>query len=112
MAISDLYADTLSALTATRSKMLSPAWQASLDKVTTADRVAAGNALLQLGSAILSLSTASLADIALQMSANATQLASSTKDLAEALADITKVQNILQKLTSALSIIAKIVPLL
>jgi hypothetical protein len=112
MAISDLYANTLSTLTATRSKMLSPAWQASLDKVTPDDRVLAGNTLMQLGSAILCLSTASLADIALQMSANETQLANSTRDLTDALEDITKVQNILQKLTRALSIIAKIVPLL
>jgi hypothetical protein len=109
---SDLYSNTLSVLTNVRSTMLSPAWQASLDAATPAVRVAAGNQLIQLQGAILTLSNESLSDIATAMKANEQALSQSTNALTSALGDITKVQNVMNAVTSVLSVVAKIVPLL
>ena len=109
---SDLYSNTLSVLTDARSVMLSTAWQASLDSSTQAVRVEAGNQLIQLQGAILTLSNESLSDIASEMKANEASLTQATTTLTNALKDITKVQNVMRAVTSILTVVAKIAPLL
>jgi hypothetical protein len=68
--------------------------------------------MIALQGAILSLSNASLSDIAKQMQANEADLTTCTNGLADALKDINKVQSILDSVTTALQVVAKIVPLL
>ena len=58
VAASDLYSSVLSDLTDVRSIMLSPAWQAELDKATPAVRVDSGTALMHLQGAILEIGRA------------------------------------------------------
>ncbi len=112
MTASDLYSNLLADLTNARSVMLSPQWQAQLDASTVNVRVAAGKQMIALQGAILSLSNASLSDIAKQMQANEADLTTCTNGLADALKDINKVQSILDSVTTALQVVAKIVPLL
>ena len=109
---SDIYSTTLSALTDVRSAMLSPEWQAALDAATADQRLAASHELIQVQQAILALSNASLSDIAAAMQANEQGLTQATSALTKALGDITKVQNIIQGVTSVVSVVAKILPLL
>jgi len=111
-AASDLYSSLLAALTAARSNILSPAWQAALDQQSPDVRIAAGKAGMDLQGAILTLSNTSLSDIAAQMQENETDLTSATNGLTQALQDITKVQSILSSITKAITIVGKIVKLL
>jgi hypothetical protein len=112
MSPTDLYSATLSALTDARAQMLSPAWQAELDKLTADQRLTASKALLRVEQAILVLSNAALSDIAGAMQANEQGLTSATASLEDALKDITKVQDIIQTITTALNVVGKILPLL
>ncbi len=109
---SDLYSGLLAALTSTRSDLLSPAWQAALDQSSADTRIAAGKQLIALQGAILALSNASLNDIAEEMKANEADLTTCTNNLRGALKDLTKVQDVLSSVSSALKVVAKIVPLL
>ena len=45
---SDLYSNALAALTATRTTMLTPAWQAALDGETADQRLAASGELIKV----------------------------------------------------------------
>lgn len=112
MAISDLYSQTLSALTATRATMLSPDWQATLDGESSALRLQASQELVQVQKAISALSNAALSDIATQMSAQQGDLQADTKALTAALQDIQDVQNVVTTVTNILTTVAKIVPLI
>ena len=112
MAASDLYSSVLSDLTDARSIMLSPAWQAELDKAPPAVRVDSGTALMHLQGAILALSNASLSDIAEDMRANEAELTAAISGLTQALKNITQVQGILNNVTKVLGVVAKVVPLL
>lgn len=109
---SDLYSSLLAALNSARSIMLSPAWQAELDKATPDVRVAAGQSAMDLQGAILTLSNESLADIAAQMQKNETDLTSTTQGLTQALKDITKVQSILGSISKAVAVLGKVVTLM
>lgn len=108
---SDLYAQTLSALTSARSNMLSAAWQTAMASQTQAVRVAAANQLGSLESAINTLSNAALKDIANNMQANAAALTQSTQALNNALQDISRVQSVMAAVTSVINVVAQIVPL-
>ena len=112
MSTTELYSATLSALTDARLKMLSPEWQAELDQQDAPTRLAASKALLRVEQAILSMSNAILADIAADMQNNEQGLTDATKALAAALDDISKVQTVINTVTSLVSVVAKILPLL
>ena len=92
--------------------MLTPAWQAALDTGTATQRLAASRELIQVQQAILALSNASLADIANSLQQNEAALTSATTALQTALKNINNVANIISSITSALQVVAKIVPLL
>lgn len=111
MTVSDLYSQTLSSLTATRLAMLSPDWQTALDLQTPDVRLQSSLKLLQVQQAIAALSNASLSDIAQEMNTEEEDIRSATSDLAQALKDLTKVQNVIGTITSLLTTVAKIVPL-
>jgi transposase-like protein len=74
--------------------------------------LAAANTLIQLQGAILGLSNAILGDIATQMQANEADLTRCTKGLTDALKDITNVKTVIAAVTSILTVVAKIIPLL
>ena len=112
MTTSDLYTQTLSSLTATRAKMLSPDWQEALDKLTVDQRRQAGQDMMQTQLAISTLTNAALSDIAAQMAAEEDDLSNATDALSQALGDITKVQTVLAAVTDVLNVVAKIVPLI
>jgi hypothetical protein len=108
---SDLYAQTLSALTSARSTMLSASWQASMANQPQAVRVQAAHQLGDLQSAINTLSNKSLSDIANEMQDNAAGLTQSTQALTDALKGVTQVQNIMAAVTGILNVVAKVAPL-
>jgi hypothetical protein len=108
----DLYSTTLAVLTDVRSVMLSPEWQDAIDKQTADQRLAASRELVQVQQAILALSDAVLTEIAAEMKANEQGLTQATAALKSALEDIAKVQQVIQSVTSVLSVVAKILPLL
>lgn len=112
MDASDLYAQTLAALTSARSTMLSSAWQTTISSQPQAVRVAAAHQLGQLQAAINALSNQNLSDIAAAMQADAADLTQSIQALANALKDLTQVQNVMMTVTSIVNVVAKIVPVL
>jgi hypothetical protein len=112
MSVTDLYSNTLSALTQARLQMLSSDWQAALDKGTSDERLAASRELLQVQQAILALSNESLKDIAGNMGANSTALQAGVTALNSALQDLSNVQNVIQSVSGVLSMVGKIVTLL
>lgn len=109
---SDLYSNALTALTAARTSMLTPAWQAALDQSTADQRLAASRELIQVQQAILALSNQGLSDIAASLQANQQALSNATSSLQNALKDITQVANVISGVSSLLQTVAKIVPLL
>jgi len=113
LAISDVYSQTLSTLTAARTAMLSTDWQASLaTQNDPAVSLEASQQLVEIQKAITELSNSALADIATQMSAQQDTLQSATKDLAAALQNIKNVQNVITTVTSILNTVSQIVPLI
>jgi hypothetical protein len=92
--------------------MLSPEWQAALDGESTDVRVQASLSLMKVQQAITALSNAVLADIAEQMSAQEDALKASTIGLTNALKKITNVQKVMDAVTSVLTTVATILPLL
>ena len=109
---SDLYSNALAALTAARTSMLTPAWQAALDQTTAEQRLAASRELIQVQQAILALSNQNLSDIAASMKSNEQALTNATSSLQNALRSITQVGNVISSVSSLLQTVAKIVPLL
>jgi predicted DNA-binding ArsR family transcriptional regulator len=112
MVASTLYAQTLSSLTATRAAMLDPTWIAAQQGQSPETRFQASQALIQVQQAISSLSTASLDDIAEKMMAQEQAIQTATSNLTASLEDLTKVQNVLNAVSSVISLVAKVVPLL
>lgn len=108
---SDLYSNALAALTATRTTMLTPAWQAALDGETADQRLAASGELIKVQQAIVALSNQSLSDIANSLQANDAALSKATSSLQAALKNITQVVNVINSVSSLLQIVAKIVTL-
>jgi hypothetical protein len=109
---SDIYSNTLTTLTAARTSMLTPGWQAALDQSTADQRLAASRELIQVQQAILALSNQSLSDIASSLQANQQALSTATAALQNSLKDITQVANIISSVSSLVQTVAKIVPLL
>lgn len=107
-----IYSQTLASLTATRTKMLSPEWQAALDGESADVRVQASLSLMKVQQAITALSNAVLADIAQQMDAQEDALKASTTALANSLKKITNIQKVIDAITSVVSTVATILPLL
>jgi hypothetical protein len=107
-----IYSQTLASLTATRTKMLSPEWQAALDGESADVRLQASLSLMKVQQAITALSNAVLADIADQMTAQEGALTASTTALTNALKKITNVQKVMDAVTSVLTTVATILPLL
>jgi hypothetical protein len=109
---SDLYSNALSVLTAARSIMLTPGWQAEIDQGTSGQRLAASNELIQVQQAILALSNQSLSDIAASLQSNEKELSDATASLQDALKDITRIANVITSVSSLVQAVSKIVPLL
>lgn len=112
MNVSDLYAQTLSSLTAARLAMLSPEWQDALDLETPNVRLQASLKLLQVQQAIGALSNAALADIASEMTTEEEALQNATSGLNAALQSIDRVQTVISTVTGVLNTVAKIVTLI
>ena len=106
---SDLYSDSLAALTSLRKTMLSAAWQTEIDKATPEERLASSRLLIQVQQAILNLTNQSLSDIAGQMQANGKELAKCTADLTQALQNIQKIQAIIETAGSMITTVGKLV---
>jgi hypothetical protein len=112
MSPSDLYSAALAILTSTRSSMLSPAWQAALDQTTPGTRLLASHELIAVQQGIVALSNASLSDFADKMAAQKQDLTDCIADLNDTLQDLTQVQDVLQSVSSLITVVGKIVPLL
>lgn len=112
MALTDVYANTLSELSTIRQTMLSPEWQDSLDGASKEDRLDASHKLLKVQQAILKLSDSSLSAIADKLQAQTGALQAATKDVNDTLADITRVQDVLDAVGTMIGVVAKVVSLL
>jgi len=108
-ALTNVYSSTLTSLTGARELMLSAQWQSAL---TDAQGPTAAQALLDVEHAILALSNASLTNIANAMQANEIDLTNQTNALSAVVAKINQVQGVIDAVTSIVTTVAKIVPLL
>ena len=108
---SQLYANTLGALTKARDSMLTLDWHVELNSATPEQQRAAAMTLLHLENAIMALSNARLAEIAQKMSASQAELKKATKGIEQAEQTLDNIVGFLNAAADLVEVVAKIVPL-
>jgi len=109
--LAGLYTATLKVLGDTLVTMTSPEWDATMQDATTKQRTNASRLMLRVQEARLTLANAALGDILEEMTANEDGLQKGVKRLQDALDSFEKVERVLNSVSSVLSIVARIVPL-
>jgi hypothetical protein len=107
----ELYSQTLSALVAARSAMMSSTWITAQQQQSDATRLQASLQLIRTQQAIAALSNAQLTNIANQMHAIEGALHTAVTNLNQCLTDLTHVQDVLNQVSTLVDTVAKIVPL-
>jgi hypothetical protein len=106
-----LYTATLKVLGDTLVTMTSPEWDATMQDATTTQRTKAARLMLRVQEARLTLANTALGDILDKLTANEDGLQKGVTQLQDALAAFEKVGRVLSRISSILSIVGRIVPL-
>ena len=107
-----LYSATLEQLNKTITTMTSPRWDALVQAATPGERQQALSQMLSVQHARLVLGNATLQDIAEQLKANEQGLVNGQAAVQAALNTLTTVGSVLNAVSSLISVVAKIIPLL
>ena len=109
--LAGLYTATLKVLGDTLVTMTSTEWDTTMQDATPAQRTNAARLMLQVQEARLTLANTALGDILDELTANEVGLQKGIKQLQDALATFDKVEKLLNRISSILSIVGRIVPL-
>jgi hypothetical protein len=109
--LAGLYTATLKILGDALVTMTSPEWDARMQNATAGQRTRAARFMLRVQEARLTLANAALSDILKEMSANQDGLRKGVQRLQCALDSIEKVERLLNSISSILTTIGRIVPL-
>lgn len=109
--LAGLYTSTLKVLGETLVTMTSPEWDETMQDATAAQRTNAARLMLRVQEARLTLANTALSDILEELTANEDGLQKGVDRLQSALDSFEKVEKVLNSITSILSIVGRIVPL-
>jgi hypothetical protein len=109
---SQVYANTLGALTKARDSMLTLDWHVELNTATPEQQRAAARTLISLENAIMTLSNARLSEIAQKMSESQVELSTATEGIQEAEQTLDNIVGFLNAAAKLLAVVGKVVTLL